>query len=302
MRILVTGSSGTIGTRLCEMLIEKGHDVVGVDWKPNKWKPELNALTTIADVRDEKNLASLPTNVDAVIHLAANARVYELVKDPDRARDNFLSTYNIVEFVRKQKIPHLIFASSREVYGNAGQETYAEDMVKIDLCESPYTATKMAGEALIHAYQRCYGVKTVILRFSNVYGAYDDSDRIVPLFIRLARKNEPMVIFGEGKCLDFTYIDDTTAGIILALEKFDAVNGETFNIALGEGSTLTALAQQIKELTGSSSPISFAPARVGEVTQYVADISKAKKMLGFDPKISFEEGIQKAVEWYGIHA
>src|SRR3989338_2906880 len=233
MRILVTGSSGTIGTRLCEKLLEQGHDIVGVDWKKNRCKPEMDIRTIIADLRDEKNLAALPTDSDAVVHLAANARVYELVKDPDRARDNFLSTYNVVEFVRKNKIPRLIFASSREVYGNAERETYAEDMVKIDLCESPYTATKMAGEALIHAYRRCYGMKTVILRFSNVYG--------------------------EGKCLDFTYIDDTVSGIILALEKFDAVKGETFNIALGEGSTLTALAEQIKKLTGSSSPISFAP-------------------------------------------
>src|SRR3989338_5730538 len=192
MRILVTGSSGTIGTRLCEKLLEQGHDIVGVDWKKNRCKPEMDIRTIIADLRDEKNLAALPTDSDAVVHLAANARVYELVKDPDRARDNFLSTYNVVEFVRKNKIPRLIFASSREVYGNAERETYAEDMVKIDLCESPYTATKMAGEALIHAYRRCYGLKTGILRFRNVYGAYDDSDRIVPLFIRLSRPDAPM--------------------------------------------------------------------------------------------------------------
>ena len=150
MNILVTGSSGTIGTRLCETLLQKGWNVAGIDWEKNKWQPSVEAITTHIDMRDEKALAAWTPKqpIDAIVHLAANARVYELVEHPDRARDNFLTLFNALELARKHGIARFLFASSREVYGNAQHDVYEESMVHVEHCESPYTASKLAGEAL----------------------------------------------------------------------------------------------------------------------------------------------------------
>jgi nucleoside-diphosphate-sugar epimerase len=301
MSILVTGSSGTIGTRLCEQLLADGKSVVGVDWVPNKWQPAVEAITVKADLRKKEELERLPDGIDTIVHLAANARVYELVEHPDRALDNFISLFNTLEFARTRGIKRFIFASSRESYGNIKADAYREDMVRVENCESPYTASKVGGEALVEAYRRCYGVERITFRFSNVYGMYDDSERVVPLFIRRTRKNEPLTIFGKDKCLDFTYIDDCVAGIRAALDKFDTAKNDTYNLAFGQGTTIVALAEKIKALVGSTSEIQLQESRTGEVTRYIADISKAKEKLGYDPKVSFDEGIKKSVEWYAAN-
>ncbi|MDD5623349.1 MAG: SDR family NAD(P)-dependent oxidoreductase [Candidatus Peribacteraceae bacterium] len=303
MKILVTGSSGTIGTRLCEKLIEQGHTVTGIDWKPNKWQPAIEKITTHIDLRNEKALKEQGANIkaDVVVHLAANARVYELVEHPEMARDNFLTTFHMLEWARMNGAKRFIFASSRETYGNIHVDRYTEDLVRVENCESPYTASKIGGEALVESYRRCYGLGTTIVRFSNVYGMYDDSERVVPLFIRRARKNEPLTIFGKEKCLDFTYIDDTVAAVMLLLQKTDGVQGETFNIAFGEAHTIVELANLIRTLLKSTSTVTIQPSRTGEVTRYTADISKARKKLGYDPKVPFVEGVKKAVEWYAAH-
>lgn len=300
MSILVTGSSGTIGTRLCERLLARGDTVTGFDWLPNKWNENVNKITQIIDLRDEKALPHFDTPAlpHIVVHLAANARVYELVEHPDRARDNFLTTFNALELARKNSIKKFIFASSRESYGNTGVDKYTEDLVRVENCESPYTASKVGGEALVEAYRRCYGIDQITFRFSNVYGMYDDSVRVVPLFIRLARANEPMMIFGKEKCLDFTYIDDTVSGIIAGIDRFESAKNDTYNLATGEGETIIKLAEDIKRLLKSSSEITLGASRTGEVIRYIADISKARKKLGYEPKISFDEGVKKAVEWY----
>ncbi len=299
MHILITGSSGTIGTRLCEKLREAGETVTGLDWNENKWQPALNALTLIRDLGDPHALDDVPADVEAIVHLAANARVYDLVEDPSQAHDNVTTTFNTLEFARKRGIKKFLFASSREVYGNEqAAERYREDMVHVEHTESPYSASKLADEAFVHAYTRCYGVDHIIFRFSNVYGMYDDSNRVVPLFIRLCRKNEKLTVFGAQKCLDFTYIDDTVAGIIAAIQKFDTAKNQTYNLAFGQGTTLLQLAEDVKRLMKSSSDIEVSKPRTGEVVRYVADIGNAREKLGYDPKTPFEEGIEKSVEWY----
>ena len=299
MKILVTGSSGTIGTRLCERLLAEGHDVTGADWEPCQWQEAVEAIRIHCDLRDPTSLRKLPTNIDLVIHLAANARVYELVEHPDRAMDNVLTTFNVLEFVRKNSIKKFIFSSSRETYGNIKVDgKYTEDKAHFMTCESPYTGSKIAGEAFTEAYKRCYGIETIIFRFSNVYGMYDDSVRVVPLFFRQARSNETLHVFGKDKCLDFTYIDDCIDGIILGINKWESVKNDTYNLAFGEGTTILHLAERISELLGSSSKIEVGVPRTGEVIHYVADIGKAQKKLGYDPKIPFDRGIEMAVEWY----
>lgn len=299
MHILVTGSSGTIGTRLMEQLMAEGRTVTGVDWKENKWNPAINKATVMRDLRDAKAMDDLPEDIDIIVHLAANARVYDLVEDPSMAHDNVTTTFNTLEWARRRGIKKFMFASSREVYGNEQKrDRYSEDMVHVEHSESPYSASKLADEAFVHSYTRCYGVNHIIFRFSNVYGMYDDSNRVVPLFIRLAKKNEAITVFGKDKCLDFTYIDDTVTGIIKAIDQFDAAKNQTYNLAIGQGTTILELAEEVKRLLNSASPVTMGKSRTGEVVRYVADISKAKANLGYDPKVPFSEGIKKAVEWY----
>jgi nucleoside-diphosphate-sugar epimerase len=300
---LVTGSSGTIGTRLCERLLDAGSEVIGVDWVPNKWQARVQAVTLHADLRHAEETAALADKlkgkkIGCMVHLAANARVYELVENPERALDNMTSLFRSLELCRTLGIKRFVFASSREGYGNIKVDKYKEDMVRVENCESPYTASKVGGEALVHSYARCYGIDAVIVRFSNVYGMYDDSERVVPLFIRLAKQNKTLTVFGKDKCLDFTYIDDAVAGVKAILERFDAVKGETINLAYGEGTTIVKLAEDIRSLLKSSSDMKVTDSRTGEVTRYIADISKARKLLGYDPKTPFAEGVKKSVEWY----
>ena len=160
LKVLVTGSSGTIGNCLCETLLERNAVLVGVDIKhQNQWNDEVHQRTIRVDLRDSSGFEKLPLDIDVIVHFAANARVYNLVKDPDLAKDNFMMLYNVLEFARKNNIKKVLFSSSREVYGNSGRILHSEDEAFVKDCESPYTATKVAGEALIHSYQQCYGIE-----------------------------------------------------------------------------------------------------------------------------------------------
>lgn len=300
MKILLTGSSGTIGTRLFEKLVHLDYDVIGVDRKENEWNASLNKKTIKLDLLKKTDLAKLPANVDLIIHLAANARVYDLIKNPDLSLENMVTTFNAVDFARKSKVNNIIFSSSREVYGNSVDENLiTEDKAKIELSESPYSASKISAEALIHSYRKTFGLNFVIIRFSNVYGMYDSSDRVIPLWIRQALKNEDIVIYGANKILDFTYIDDAVDGVVKAVERFDQIKTETFNIAShGKGKTLTYVARKVIELLESESKITIKENRPGEVCKFQADISKAEKLLDYKPKVSIEEGLVRAIEWY----
>ena len=297
-KILITGSSGTIGTALCETLLNKGFDVVGVDIKPNKWNEKVQEVTINLDLRDDNLSEKLPKNIDLVIHLAANARVYNLVIDPSLARDNFLISFNILEYIRNAGIKKLIFASSREVYGNSDKMVYSEEDAHIKCCESPYTASKISGEALIHAYNQCYDIDFIILRFSNVYGKYDETDRVVPLFIKLTKEGKDLIVYGKDKTLDFTYIDDTIKGVMRCIEKFEEVKNDTINIASGESVPILEVAQNIKNMLNGNNQIKIRDNRTGEVLKCVVDISKAKDKLGYTPHIKINEGLMRSVEWY----
>jgi len=298
MRILVTGSSGTIGTRLFEQLV-RHHEVIGVDSRQNRWHPYLNDHTINADLRKEEEISRLPENIDLVIHLAANARVYELVKEPRLALDNMLINFNVLEFIREKGVNRMIFASSRETYGNIkAQGAITEEMARIENCESPYSASKEAGEALTHAYSRVYGMEFIMARFSNVYGMYDDSDRVIPLWIRQTLKGDDLIVYGQDKVLDFTYIDDATDGIIRMIDRFDNVKGNTINIAYGRGVSLVSVAQGIRELLKANNEIVIEESRPGEVWRFEADLSRAKTLLDCQPKVGIEDGLKRTIEWY----
>jgi len=296
-KILITGSSGTIGTRLSERLLNKNYEIAGADLKPNKWNDQINKLTVIGDLLDEKTFDKLPKDMDLVIHLAANARVYNLIKNPNLARENFETLFNTLEFCRLNRINRFIFASSREVYGNLNQTTHSEDHVSIRNCESPYTASKIGGESLIYAYNNCFGLNFITIRLSNVYGMYDDSDRIVPLFIKLTKENKDLTVYGKEKMLDFTYIDDAVSGLISCIENFDKAKNDIFNIASGNGVNLVKLAKLIQNSLNAKNSIEIKENRKGEILKFVADISKARKILNYNPEVDINEGIRRTVNW-----
>ena len=297
-RILITGSSGTIGTRLFECLLTNGYPVRGTDIRPNNWNKNLNRLTILGDLCKSEELKNLPHDLDIVIHLAANARVYNLVLNPKLARDNFEMLFNILEYCRMNDIEKFIFSSSREVYGNSGRSICTEEDALVKNCESPYTASKIGGEALVHAYHQCYGIDFIITRFSNVYGMYDDSDRVIPLFIRQTLNNEDLKIYGKNKMLDFTYIDDTVDGIIKCIQHFSKVKNSVFNIASGKSVPIIEIAEQIIQSMNGKNSVVLKNNRRGEVIQSSIDISKAHQELGYSPKTQIHEGIKKTLVNY----
>jgi len=299
--VLVTGSSGTVGTELVERLLDRGVDVVGVDAVSNRWSERVDERTRTLDLCDPAAVDDLPTDVDMVIHFAANARVHRLVKDPSGAKENIDMTYNLLEHVRQSDIPEFVFSSSREVYGNADKTIYREEDTFADSCESPYTASKVGGEAMVDAYEQCYGIDSCTLRFSNVYGKYDASNRVVPLFIAQAHRDQDLTVYGADKVLDFTHVEDCVSGVDLAVENFHKVSGMTLNMASGTGTSLIELAEMIIDRVSTESELHVERNRTGEVSRFVSDISKAQKILGYEPEYNFEQGLERAIEWYEDH-
>jgi len=295
--ILITGSSGTIGTALAEALLDEGYEVIGVDSRPNRWSDTVDERTHVADLANKSALDELSESPDRIVHLAANARVHHLVENPALAKENLDTTYNTLEYARRTDTD-LVFSSSREVYGNTGKIIYDETDTYVDECESPYTASKIGGEALVKSYEKCYGIETSIVRFSNVYGKYDASNRVIPLFIAQADRGDDLTVYGEHKVLDFTYLDDCVSGIIKLHSRFNKATGSTFNIASGQGTSLVEVAELIADSVNPDVDVHTEPNRTGEVGRYVADISKAEKILNYDPSYDVQTGLEAAIDWY----
>ncbi len=315
MRILITGSSGQIGTNLALRLLDEGHFVFGVDKRINTWTDRfpylLQDLSSFYPA-DERGIGGVEyPQVDLVVHLAAHAKVHELVRQPHRAMQNITITYNVLEFCRLAHLP-IIFSSSREVYGDihryiedegARPETMGESTAHFAYTESPYSASKIAGEALIYSYARCYGLKYIVFRFSNVYGRYDNDiermERVIPLFIRRIANDQPITIYGENKVLDFTYVDDCISGIIAGIHALHEglVENQTINLAYGKGNSLVKMAHLVAQSLDKQPQVTIAPTQIGEVTRYIADITRANQLLGYEPKVPLEEGIPRAVQW-----
>jgi nucleoside-diphosphate-sugar epimerase len=307
VRILITGSSGQIGTNLALRLLSEGHSVFGVDRRINSWTDAFPTLLQDlgAPYRDfTGGIGGAPyPPVDIVVHLAANAKVYQLVQEPHRALENINVTFNILEYCRVNKVP-IIFSSSREVYGDIRRYITDEEHAEFKYTESPYSASKIAGEAFIYSYARCYGLRYLVFRFSNVYGRYDNDiermERVIPLFIRRISRGEPVTVFGKDKTLDFTYVDDCVHGIVLGMEQLltGKVYNRTINLAYGQGNTLVRMAELIGEALKQTPEIKVEPSKLaGEVTHYVANITLAREILGYTPQVSLEEGIKRAVAW-----
>lgn len=305
--VLITGSSGQIGTNLGLKLVSKGYGVIGIDKRKNTWTDNIDTVVMDLSPINLNIEKGIPLNKfpkpDLVVHLAANAKVHQLVKKPGKALENINITFNVLEYCRKHQVP-IIFSSSREVYGDVHRYVTNEKSANFLFTESPYSASKIAGEALIYSYARCYGLNYLIFRFSNVYGRYDNDsrrmERVIPLFIDKMRKNEDVIVYGKNKILDFTYVDDCVDGIFLGIKKFlsGKVKNKTINLAYGKGCKLSEVAKIIRKNLNSKSKIIIMPQKLpGEVTHYVADISIAMKLLGYNPKTDIINGIKKTINW-----
>jgi nucleoside-diphosphate-sugar epimerase len=310
MKVLITGSSGQIGTNLALRLQRDGHWVFGVDKRENTWTDDAfrYILQDLAihypAFRGGIGGVEYP-DVDVVVHLAAHAKVHQLVRQPHRALENLIMTHNVLEYARQLELP-VVFSSTREVYGDVHRfDEYGEAAADFAYTESPYSASKIASEAFIYSYARCYGLRYLVFRFSNVYGRYDSDlqrmERVLPLFMHQMSRGEPITVFGgEDKVLDFTYIDDCIDGIARGIERLagGSVANETINLAYGQGNTLIRAAELIATELGVEPQINHAASLLGEVTHYVADIRKARELLDWQPATPLDQGIPKGVAWF----
>ncbi len=302
MNVLITGSSGQIGTNVGLALLDRGDKVVGIDKRSNTWTDRIETVSldlTRASVDD------LPSGkrFDAVLHFAANAKVYELVEHPERAMDNITMLFTVLDYCRRNKLP-MVFSSSREVYGDIRRHVTDESAADFVVAESPYSASKIAGEALIYSYAQCYDLPFLVFRFSNVYGRFDNDlermERVIPLFMDRIAKEQPIIVYGKEKVLDFTYVDDCVTGVLAGVDALTKkrVVGQTINLAGGQGNTLVDVVNIIALALGKTPNATYEPSRAGEVTRYVADIGKARELLGFTPQTPLTSGLVRAIEWW----
>jgi len=302
LRILVTGGAGFIGSHLVKALVKAGHSVRVLD---NFSTGSLENLGDIAgsvelvvgDVRSYGVVEKAVKGVDAVIHLAALIDVAESIEKPDLYFDvNARGTYNIAKACKGVSV--LVFASTCAVYGEPVKLPVAEDCTIAP--KSPYAATKVAGEAFIQAYSNLYGYRYAILRLFNVYGPKQSKAYagVIIEFIKRVSRGEPPIIFGDGEqTRDFIHVSDVVEAIIMALTNERA--RDVFNIGSGKPVTINQLAKLILKLMGKEDlkPVNTTP-RPGDIRHSVADITRAREVLGFKPRIGLEEGLQSLITTY----
>ncbi|MFW9945856.1 MAG: GDP-mannose 4,6-dehydratase [Candidatus Odinarchaeota archaeon] len=292
MKILITGSAGFIGSTLKDLLEKVNIEIVSYDIKDNPKD----------DIKDFNHLKSKIENIEGIIHLAAVSRVKIAQENPlECIQTNIGGTINILDAARQETVngkhPWIIFGSSREVYGEPKilPVTEASPRNAINI----YGVSKVTGEDLCKMYTKHYRLKTRVLRFSNVYtGLKDQLDRVIPKFILQALKDEDLVINGTGEELfDFTYINDSVQGIYTCIQEVlkSDISFKLFNISSGIPIKLRELAELIIKKTESNSHIKFTKSRSYDVNKFYADPTKAKKILGFFPKILIDEGIELAI-------
>ena len=285
--VLVTGSQGLIGKELTRRLVEKKINVVEYDIKNGQ------------DVLDQKSLEKIIDKIDGVIHLAAISRVVTGYKDPYAAvMTNVIGTSNILDLIRR-KNPScwMIFGSSREVYGES------RDVVKESHPQKPinvYGASKSAGEFLSLCYGNNYNLRTFVVRFSNVYGALNDHpDRVIPQFFNQALANSDITVYGGNQIFDFVFLSDAVDGLMHLIEKIvnnERLENNTLHFLTGKSLTLVELAKKIIELTNSKSKINYLARREYDVDCFVGDASQTMRILGWHPKVSVDQGLEKYLQ------
>lgn len=311
-RILITGGAGFIGSNLVDHLLEEECErVVVVDSFHNFYDPQLKRANVAAhltspkyrlveaDICDQEELRKIfaSESLDAIVHLAARAGVRPSLLVPhDYFATNVTGTLNLLELAREYQVGKFIFGSSSSVYGTAASAPFQEDAISLPI--SPYGATKIAAEKLAHTYSHLYDLNVICLRFFTVYGPRQRPDLAIHKFARLISEGKPIPVYGDGTTeRDYTYVDDLVSGIIASLNyqdsKFEVIN-------LGESQTvpLHYLIALMGAALGREVTIETLPLQQGDMLKTHADITKARRLLGYQPGTLIETGIRKFIEWY----
>jgi UDP-glucuronate 4-epimerase len=314
MKILITGVAGFIGSHLADTLLKSGFEVYGIDnlddFYPRdvKLKNISQALTNPAfhffefDIT-EKNAFHVLNNekFDKIFHIAARAGVRPSIEAPEKyIKTNIAGTLNVLEYMRASKSTKLIFASSSSVYGNCKVIPFTEE-TSVDELISPYAFTKKSCELLNYNYHHLYGLDIINLRFFTVFGPRQRPDLAIYKFMDRIEKNLPIEVYGDGSTArDYTYVDDIISGIISAGEYLDN-NKQVYEIInLGNNSpvVLLDLIKTMQKCLNKEFEVVYKDMQMGDVDITFANIEKAKNLLGYEPKISFEEGISNFINWY----
>jgi len=310
MRILVTGGAGFIGSHLVEKLLSTGHEVSILDDFNDFYDPQIKQANIQAvaadigihrvDLRDSAavNMLFHREKFDAIAHLAARAGVRPSIRQPQLYYDtNVSGTLHLLEAARLTGIERFIFASSSSVYGSAKTVPFSEDF-HLTQTISPYAATKIAGEFLCSTYSHLYKMRVVALRFFTVYGARQRPDLAIHQFTKRIHAGEPIDQYGDGTTRrDYTYIDDTIQGVMAALA-YEGPLFDLFNLGESETIQLKDLIAGIEKAVGRKAKINLLPEQPGDMPVTCADISKARRLLGYDPSTPLSAGLPKFVDWF----
>ena len=312
-RILVTGGAGFIGSHLCGRLLRDGYHVICIDNFDSFYDPNIKVKNVeemvkefsqwfeliTGDIRNHEHLAEIfkKNRIDFVIRLAARAGVRPSIEQPLLYQDvNIRGMIVLLEACKEYGIKDFIFASSSSVYGENQRVPFSEEDLDIQPI-SPYGATKRAGELLCYSYHHLYGMNIACLRIFTAYGPRQRPEMAIHKFTRLVDRGEKIPIYGDGSSRrDYTYIDDLIEGIIAVIQRHRGF--EIYNLGESQTTTLKELIQMIEEALGKKANIEWLESQPGDVSITYADISKAKRMLGYQPKVKMEEGIKRFVEWY----
>lgn len=304
---LVTGGAGFIGSNIVEYLVARGDAVRVFDnfstGRRQNLAPFLSKIDVIeGDLRQPEACARAVADMDYVLHQAAVPSVPRSVSDPVLSHDvNVTGTLNLLVAARDARIKRLVFASSSSVYGDQEADVKTENLRLNPM--SPYAATKAAGEHYVRAFNVCYGIETVSLRYFNVFGPRQDPaspySAVIPLFITAMLKGLSPTVHGHGlQSRDFTYVkNNVRANILAATADFEA-RGQAYNIACGTSYSVLDLVRHINSVLGIDLKPAHEPARVGDVLVSKADISRAQRDMGYEVSVQFEDGLRRVTEWY----
>lgn len=310
-KVLVTGGAGFIGSSLVDRLLARGMSIVCIDEFNDFYDPAIkraNISTHLTheryelfegDIRDIAFLEKIfsASDVSHIVHLAARAGVRPSVKEPMLYEEvNVRGTLNLLEMAKKYGVKNFIFGSTSSIYGDQDKVPFSEDD-RVDFPVSPYAATKKAAELLAYNYHHLYGINVTCLRFFTVYGPRQRPEMAIHRFTHLVDRGEELPLYGDGTARrDFTYIDDIIQGVEAAIDR--CYPFEIINLGESETTDMSRLIRLIEQAVGKSARVRYLPPEPGDVKVTYADITKAKRLLGYAPQVKVEKGIPLFVEWY----